>query len=152
MFGNEMIIKTFIDARKDFATEFLAEIEREGYETMADAGVMPSVGMECLINFPDIDNAWYEYTIDFMGKHVFIASCKDVSERFGHIEDVHIKPLTPPIELIDGKAYQFDYKFDKYTGIYSDIDNNHKADIFIIIDGHVMSSYCTNIQLLEVKS
>ena len=65
-------------------------------QEMADNGVWPSVGMECLINFPDIDNAWYKYTIDFMGKHTFIASCEDVSERFGHVDDVYFKPLTPP--------------------------------------------------------
>jgi len=35
MFGKDMIVKTFIDARKDFATEFLAEIENEGYSTIA---------------------------------------------------------------------------------------------------------------------
>ena len=62
-------------------------------QEMVDNGVLPSVGMECLINFPDIDNAWYKYTIDFMGKHTFIASCEDVSERFGHVDDVYFKPL-----------------------------------------------------------
>jgi len=35
MFGKEIIVKTFIDARKDFITEFLAEIESEKYSTMA---------------------------------------------------------------------------------------------------------------------
>ena len=69
---------------------------------------------------------------------------------FSTINPEYIQPLTPPIELIDGKAYQFEYKGDKYTGIYSDIDYNHKADVFIIIDGHVMASYCKSIQLLEV--
>ena len=60
---------------------------------MSDNGELPSVGMVCLINFPDIDNSWYEYTIDFMGKYTFIASCKNVNERFGHVEDVHFKPI-----------------------------------------------------------
>ena len=117
-------------------------------QAMVDAGVMPSVGMECLINFPDIDNAWYEYTIDFMGKHTFIASCEDVSERFGHIEDVHIKPLTPPIELIDGKAYQFSVNGNEpIHGIYNRLSNGfyHIAILYGL-------KSCTSIQLLEVKN
>ena len=115
-------------------------------QAMVDAGVMPSVGMECLINFPDIDNAWHEYTIDFMGKHTFIASCDDVSERFGHIEDVHIKPLTPPIELIDGKAYQFSVNGNEpIHGVYNRLKNGFY---------HIASLYnlksCTNIKELGV--
>ena len=54
-----------------------------------------------------------------------------------------------PIELIDGCAYQFTYVDNnkKYHGIY-----NAKQERFLFIDGHVMSSYCKDIQLLEVKS
>jgi hypothetical protein len=62
-------------------------------QAMADNGEFPKAGMLCLINFPDIDNAWYEYTIDFIGKHTVIASCKDVAERFGHVDDIYFKPI-----------------------------------------------------------
>jgi len=118
-------------------------------QAMVDAGVMPSVGMECLINFPDIDNAWYEYIIDFMGKHTFIATCEDVAERFGHVEDVHFKPLTPPIELIDGKAYQFESVINnEFCGVYDIL-----KDTFVASQGlFFLPNTVTNIQLLEVKS
>ena len=86
--------QTYSDYKFDY---HLPPIDKPVYtQAMCDNGEWPSVGMECLINFPDIDNAWYKYTIDFMGKHTFIATCEDVSERFGHSDDVHFKPLTPP--------------------------------------------------------
>ena len=62
-------------------------------QAMADNGELPSVGMKCLINFPDVDNAWYEYIIDFIGNYTLIASCKGDVERFSHINDVHLKPI-----------------------------------------------------------
>jgi hypothetical protein len=62
-------------------------------QAMADNGELPKAGMLCLINFPDIDNAWYEYTIDFIGKHMVVATCKEVAERTGHIDNVYFKPI-----------------------------------------------------------
>jgi len=113
-------------------------------QTMKDNGELPAVGMECLINFPDIDNAWYEYTIDFMGEHSFIATCEDVSERFGHVEDVHFKPLTPPIVLEDGKAYQFvTIEDNTIHGIYNDDEHSFRGTC---VEWAVES--CTNIKLL----
>lgn len=63
---------------------------------------------------------------------------------------IDFKPITPPVDLIDGKAYQFDVR-DKgglLSGIYSDFDKklhvgpNHYFDLLS----------ATNIKLLEVKS
>jgi len=60
-----------------------------------------------------------------------------------------IKPLTPPIKLVDGKAYQFDVR-DKggiFCGIYHEYDNKlhvGQAHYFDLLSA-------TNIQLLEVK-
>ena len=115
-------------------------------QEMVDNAVLPGVGMECLINFPDIDNAWYKYTIDYIGKHTFIASCKDVSERFGHVDDVYFKPLTPPITLIDGKAYQFDKDKKTFIGLYHKNENE-----FITLATYSDASNCTNIQPLTVE-
>ncbi|HHZ96587.1 MAG TPA: hypothetical protein EYN67_13785 [Flavobacteriales bacterium] len=63
--------------------------------------------------------------------------------------DFSFEPLPAPIELVDGFAYQFTYVNNnkKYHGIY-----NNSQERFLFIDGHVMSSYCKDIQLLEVKS
>ena len=60
------------------------------------------------------------------------------------------KPLTPPIKLIDGKAYQFTYgNTPTITGLYSKIHKQLQA-----IAGHYDVRHCTNIQPLtvEVKS
>jgi len=118
-------------------------------QAMKDAGELPSAGMECLINFPDIDNGWYKCTINFMGEYTLIASCKGVSERFAHIEDVNIKPLTPPIDLIDGKAYQFDVR-DK-GGIVHGIYNDYDKKLHVGQDHYFDLLSATNIKLLEVK-
>jgi hypothetical protein len=115
-------------------------------QEMADDGVSPSVGMECLINFPDIDNAWYKYTIDFMGKHTFIASCEDVSERFGHVDDVYFKLLTPSITLTDGECYQFDYHEGTFRGYFK-----LSHDRLYHSTGYYHESVCTNIQPLTVE-
>ena len=58
----------------------------------------------------------------------------------------YAKPLTPPITLIDGKAYQFDYRNIETCGVYSK-DHNllYSADSIIDI------SDCTNIQPLTVE-
>ena len=114
-------------------------------QEMADDGVSPSVGMECLINFPDIDNAWYKYTIDFMGKHTFIASCEDVSERFGHVDDVYFKPLTPPITLIDGECYSYNY-FGPKKSFY-----NKEINRLVSLQGSCSPLGATNIQPLTVE-
>jgi len=72
----------------------------------------PDKGDTCLMNIPDIDNAWYEYTIDYIGKHTVVASCKDVSERSVPIDSVHFKPLPNLVDemmlIVDGLNDNFD--------------------------------------------
>jgi hypothetical protein len=110
-------------------------------QEMTDNGVLPSVGMEVMILdevhkvllLPDDTRAYVtlyegEYffnTIDFM------------------------KPLTPPITLIDGKAYQFDY--DKYTalGFYKESDCCF-YDTACFDEEIAFKVQCTNIQPLTV--
>ena len=58
---------------------------------MTEDNYTPKIGEVCLMNFPDIDNAWYEYTVDWIGKYIIVASCKDVNERTAHICDIYIK-------------------------------------------------------------
>ena len=57
------------------------------------------------------------------------------------------KPLTPPIELIDGKAYQLTYRNMETCAIYSK-DHNFLYSATSIIE----IKDCTNIKLLEVTS
>jgi len=58
-----------------------------------------------------------------------------------------VKPLTPPIELIDGKAYQFEStQHGGAIGFY-----NSDSCRFINVNMSIRSDMCTNIQLLEVS-
>jgi len=74
---------------------------------MQEAGELPSVGMECMVlNRYLGDLAEYEKcTILFKGDFTFIYNSESCKERVGHISEVTFKPLTPPIELIDGNWY-----------------------------------------------
>ena len=65
----------------------------------------------------------------------------------GHIYD--IKPLTPPIELIDGKAYQFDVR-DK-CGIVNGIYNDYDKKLHVGQDHYFDLISATNIQPLTVE-
>lgn len=112
--------------------------------------------ISALYEFKDeCDSSWELGRLVDIDGSLFRSDSGHKREWYAEIREISIDAGTitnAPIELIDGKAYQFEYKGDKYTGIYSDIDYNHKADVFIIIGGHVMVSYCTNIKLLKVKS
>ena len=57
------------------------------------------------------------------------------------------KPLTPPIELIDGKAYQFEARGNVFHGIYE-----KRAVSFNVMTGQFFNTIsCTNIQPLTVE-
>lgn len=76
-------------------------------QAMCDAGEWPSVGMEYLCGDGQlnrcIDNL-HGKAIGLMLEHAPVNGVLPLSQT--SIGDC--KPLTPPIELIDGKAYQFD--------------------------------------------
>jgi hypothetical protein len=59
---------------------------------------------------------------------------------------VWVKPLTPPVELIDGKAYQFDCGANIRIGIFS--GNGFSGGI----KSYWTLSACTNIQPLTVET
>jgi hypothetical protein len=64
----------------------------------------------------------------------------------GHIYE--IEPLTPPITLIDGKAYQFDFEGQVCQGIFSSAYNMR---LFNNGDNNWREVWVTNIQLLTVE-
>ena len=117
-------------------------------QVMCDAGELPSVGMEyldddgqiskCLVNYGDI-------TIGLNIEHVETENYLPISQT----SRGNCKPLTPPIELIDGKAYQFQAHKNRnpVDGFYS-----ADEDEFVYLQGTVRSHDAINIQLLEVKS
>ncbi len=58
----------------------------------------PETGETCLMNISNIDDAWYECTIDYIGDSIVVASCKDVKERSGHLDSVFFKPIPNPVD------------------------------------------------------
>ena len=117
---------------------------------MADDGVMPSAGMECLMSLGE--EIWFKYRVDYMGKAHTVGFWFDKSREvsFG-LHRVIFKPLTPPIKLIDGKAYQFDVR-DK-GGIVCGIYHEYDKRLHVGQDHYFDLMSATNIQLLteEVK-
>jgi glucan-binding YG repeat protein len=72
-------------------------------QAQCDAGELPSVGMECMIWF---SSSSYKGTITYMGNGVGCYRSKDTDKEYSFsIVSVKFKPLTPPIELIDGEWY-----------------------------------------------
>jgi hypothetical protein len=108
-------------------------------QEMCDNGELPSVGMlienhgfkKIVIGELDTNNKLALKRID------------NGLYSIAHIDDV--KPLTPPIELIDGKAYQFENYQRKVMGIYCE-----EETVFHTHHGFHQASGCTNIQLLTV--
>jgi len=99
----------------------------------------------------------FEFT-DMSGDHTIkskhILCCADtgrvVAVFYNERDLIAATGLTKKVELVDGKAYQFDVEMsDKYelNGIYNKRENN-----FTMIASSTHESYFTNIQLLEVKS
>jgi len=114
-------------------------------QEMADNGELPLVGMECMINDSIHDDKYYKSVISFVGTSNIIWT-HGGAEYSQSTSPLTFKPITPPIELIDGEFYGFDYNNDSYRGIYS-----KREDRFIFADGHVMAISCKNIQPLTVE-
>jgi len=122
-------------------------------QAMADKGELPLVGMECLF-FKDSKLAkadWFKgvfagKSFSPVGNAVFLFV--DNNTRSTHFVEstCHFKPITPPIELIGGNPYMFNYGEDKETflGFFNKNDFNVAGVLY-------NSKLATNIQLLEVK-
>ena len=124
-------------------------------QKMADDGVMPKVGMECL--YSDGKNTTATFIVKYLSEWVVVF--EQVSEGYGKGVEIcksintdvfTCKPLTPPIKLIDGKAYQFDVR-DK-GGIVCGIYHKYDKRLHVGQEHYFDLMSATNIQLLEVKS
>jgi len=114
-------------------------------QEMADNGELPLVGMECMINDSIHDDKYYKSVISFVGTSNIIWT-HGGAEYSQSTSPLTFKPITLPIELLNGEFYGFDYNNDSYRGIYS-----KREDRFIFADGHVMAISCKNIQPLTVE-
>jgi hypothetical protein len=119
---------------------------------MADNDVLPSVGELVQMRRDYGDD--YEF---YNGRlvHVKAGVIWFDDDRYGgnlHSQnEVTFKPLTPPVKLDDGKAYQFDYINKPCDGTYHGLFNA-KLNRFIIKDGFVAADYTLNIQPLTVEA
>ena len=111
-------------------------------QAMADNNILPRIGMECLILNTNCSNPKYiKGLIKYVGDLMIYAYVEN-GERCDNVKTLKFKPLPVPIELIDKKAYQFDYNEKKgMEGIYS-----ADSERFYFVCGHVLSSYCKNIK------
>lgn len=91
-------VKTTMDAVNEFKGELDNVISAEAKpvytQEMADNGVLPSVGMECLIFNGELHNPEYEKAeIDFIGVHVAVYSSESCTERTCNLELIKFKPI-----------------------------------------------------------
>jgi len=107
---------------------------------MCDAGELPSVGMKAKhedLNNPVTIVFISETEACYIDEYLTLTVCQ-LSE---------FKPLTPPIELVDGKAYQFtNIEENTIHGIYNEDECSFKS---LNVEWSVET--CTNIKELEVK-
>ena len=118
-------------------------------QEMADNGVLPPIDSEYLDEDGQPCKALLHYgsfVIGEMIEHIPTSQYQVLSTS----RNDRVKPLTPPIELIDGKAYQFDYVNKPCDGTYHGLFNA-KLNRFIIKDGFVAADYTLNIQPLTVE-
>jgi len=136
---------------KDEATRFDLQTKPVYTQAMCDAGEMPSVGMECMVYVESDDGSVMEWLpAKVVGEYkcqpiIRLNDSKGAEGYFDVFAADKIKPLTPPIELIDGKAYQFT-DVTVTCGVFSSRD-----DCFHNIDGLVCPEDCTNIKPLTVE-
>ena len=73
-------------------------------QEIADSGVLPSVGMECQTSTGIL-------TIKYVGQKVIVSEDSEGAEFMTSVKSAlhSFKPLTPPVTLIDGEAYKFDF-------------------------------------------
>ena len=123
-------------------------------QEMADNGVLPSVGLDCLVIGKSI-NIWYECEIiahtdiGVSGLELAVFRIKNHDGLAYYYSDApaeNFKPLTPPVKLDDGKAYQFDIEFiGTVCGIYYKAHDELNGS-----EDNYPREICANIQPLTV--
>lgn len=120
-------------------------------QAMADNGELPSVGMECVgtSSRGPVMTSWEKGSIIFTSPtYTIFKTSNGIEFCCNHLvgQDFKYKPLTPPIELIDGKAYQFTHQSCRGLGFY-----NERLDEFSSLNHKIDIRNCTNIQPLTVE-
>ena len=125
-------------------------------QAMADNKVLPPIGSKVrfvgnddyLVEFSIVDGDEIEcicHTTDFDGESIGVYRHKD-----GYSVSILtqlVKPITPPIELIHGEAYNFiDSEDNNTNGIYSEDEHSFQS-----LSVEWLADHCTNIQPLTVE-
>ena len=105
-------------------------------QVMCDAGELPPIGARCMA---DVEGEWHESEV--FSHYDSVVHVKMINDGcYAFCRDLNdIKPLTPPITLIDGKAYQFDSHGETRNGIYG-------MNSLINNEGDFAITSCTNIK------
>lgn len=115
-------------------------------QEMADAGVMPSVGMHYICEDGQLNECIANVcgkVIGVMLEHAPINGVIPLSQT----SVFDCKPLTPPITLIDGECYQFNSPSGGlFKGYYIPIKG-----LFVAHRGNFDAHLCTNIKPLTVE-
>ena len=121
---------------------------------MADNGELPLVGMEV-----EFETTFFTTVTSNSGTCEIIAYFSDKVwiniidfNCVINIKVIDFKPITPPIELIDGERYEFELCFGDYRVGYYKEERNSFFDGMLCANKICGKSEATNIQLLEVKS
>ena len=117
-------------------------------QAMCDAGEFPGVGMEC-----KFETTFFTTVTSNRGTCEIIAYYNGKVwiniidfECVINLDVIDFMPLTPPIELIDGKAYQFDYTGLARMGFY-----DSRRDMFEMASCNWPVEACTNTKPLTVE-
>ena len=116
-------------------------------QAMMIDGVLPNIGMPCRICIFTNDNGESGH-IEFSNDigHLFMYDDNNLCDFYLREDVNHFKPLTPAIELIDGKAYQFDIEFvGTVCGVYYKGNNELNGS-----EDNYEPEFCANIKLLTV--
>ena len=132
------------DSRHELSDDYLSKnFVKVFTQAMCDAGDLPSVGMEC--NFSIKGGLWQDVTVNYVGTTLIVLTSEYNDAQFSsRIDESRFKPLTLPTELIDGRAYQFDYK--NRAGLHGIYCESEKT--FITRTEVFHYHLCTNITLL----
>ena len=126
--------------------EFVPKANKPVYtQAMCDKNELPPIDSNYLDEDGQLCRAIFHYSSFVIGEmleHIQLKQYPNLSTS----RNDRVKSLTPPIKLIDGEAYQFDYCSHTHNGVYG---SNMKR--LYHINGFISASVCTNIKLLTVK-
>ena len=116
-------------------------------QDMADNDEFPSVGMECEVYEINQDNTHDKATIKYISSGTCVYEASNI-EYSQYPCSLRFKPLTLPIQLIDGECYQGIHKGNGklYKGVYVE-----STDEIFHCKCSNPASYYTNIQPLTVE-